>query len=376
MIQFQKVSHRYHGDGKVISDVSLTINKGEFMALIGPSGAGKSTLLKMINRLVEPTNGRILVEGKDVKKENPVDLRRRIGYIIQQVGLFPHMTIWQNIALVPKLAKMPESAWVERVTELMEMIGLPLSEYGDRYPAQLSGGQQQRVGVVRAMAADPPILLMDEPFSALDPISREQLQDETMRIQRKYKKTIVLVTHDIDEALKLADRVCILKQGKILQCDTPEVLRSQPHDDFVRQFLGEERLHTVRSLTDVLVPAVTIRPDQRLWEGLQKMQRRRVDTLVVTEEPCCYHGVVTLWDLEAHRKDKTLPISQFMRKNYPSLPETADLATAVSTLHSQNLSCLPVLNSQGTIAGVLTRAGLVEMVADQLLQPNEGGESA
>ncbi len=160
MIQFQKVSHRYHGDGKVISDVSLTINKGEFMALIGPSGAGKSTLLKMINRLVEPTNGRILVEGKDVKKENPVDLRRRIGYIIQQVGLFPHMTIWQNIALVPKLAKMPESAWVERVTELMEMIGLPLSEYGDRYPAQLSGGQQQRVGVVRAMAADPPILLM------------------------------------------------------------------------------------------------------------------------------------------------------------------------------------------------------------------------
>lgn len=375
MIQFQKVSHRYHGDEKVISDLSLTINKGEFIALIGPSGAGKSTLLKMINRLIEPTNGQILIEGKDIKKENPVHLRRHIGYIIQQVGLFPHMTIWQNIALVPKIAKIPDSAWVERVTELMEMIGLPLSEYGERYPAQLSGGQQQRIGVVRAMAADPPILLMDEPLSALDPISREQLQDETLRIQRKYKKTIVLVTHDIDETLKLADRVCILKQGKILQCDTPEALRSQPQNDFVRQFLGEDRLHTVRSLSEVLVPAVTIRPDQRLWEGLQKMQRRRVDTLVVIDEQSCYHGVVTLWDLEANRKDTTLPINQFMRKDYPSLPDTADLATAVATLHSQNLSSLPVLNDQKAIAGVLTRAGLVEMVADQLLLPQEGGES-
>ena len=212
MIQFQHINHQYPSGEKVIHDLSLTIPEGKLIALIGPSGAGKSTLLKMVNRLVEPTEGTIFVDGKNVTDVNPVELRRHMGYIIQQIGLLPHMTIWENATLVPRLCKMAESEWKDRVVELMDTIGLPFAEYGDRYPTQLSGGQQQRIGVVRALASNPPIILLDEPFSALDPISREQLQEETLRLQQKFKKTMILVTHDIDEALKMADQICILKK--------------------------------------------------------------------------------------------------------------------------------------------------------------------
>lgn len=288
MIQFQHINHQYPSGEKVIHDLSLTIPEGKLIALIGPSGAGKSTLLKMVNRLVEPTEGTIFVDGKNVTDVNPVELRRHMGYIIQQIGLLPHMTIWENATLVPRLCKMAESEWKDRVVELMDTIGLPFAEYGDRYPTQLSGGQQQRIGVVRALASNPPIILLDEPFSALDPISREQLQEETLRLQQKFKKTMILVTHDIDEALKMADQICILKKGRIIQFDTPEILRSKPRNEFVRQFIGEERLQNQRSLKDVLVAPVTINSYQRLWEGLLRLQRRRVDTLVVVDDNGTY----------------------------------------------------------------------------------------
>ena len=373
MIQFQHINHQYPSGEKVIHNLSLTIPEGKLIALIGPSGAGKSTLLKMVNRLVEPTEGTIFVDGKNVTDVNPVELRRHMGYIIQQIGLLPHMTIWENATLVPRLCKMAESEWKDRVVELMDTIGLPFAEYGDRYPTQLSGGQQQRIGVVRALASNPPIILLDEPFSALDPISREQLQEETLRLQQKFKKTMILVTHDIDEALKMADQICILKKGRIIQFDTPEILRSKPRNEFVRQFIGEERLQNQRSLKDVLVAPVTINSYQRLWEGLLRLQRRRVDTLVVVDDNGTYQGVVTLWDLETHRKeDDTIKISELMREDYPTLTESTDLNTAISVLRSQNLSSLPVLSEKNKLVGVLTRAGLIEMIADEMA-PVEGG---
>lgn len=374
MIQFNHIYHQYPSGAEVITDLSLKIPEGELVVLIGPSGAGKSTLLKMINRLVEPTAGQVLIREKDVKETNPVELRRHIGYIIQQIGLFPHMTIWENVTLVPRLCKIPESVWKSRAMELMEMVGLPFEDFADRYPSQLSGGQQQRIGVVRALASDPPIILLDEPFSALDPISREQLQEELLRIRRRFKKTMVLVTHDIDEALKLGDRICILRNGKVVQYDTPEVLRSQPQNDFVRQFIGENRLKQVISLKEVLVPPVTIHPVQRLWEGLRRMQQRRVDTLVVVDEDRQYCGVVTIWGLEArHKEGDTLKISELLQKDYPTLRESANLQTAAEKLHQDNLSSLPVLNDQNQVIGVLTRAGLVELVVSGLLTSVEGG---
>lgn len=374
MIEFKHINHYYHSGQQVIFDLSLQIPEGELVALIGPSGAGKSTLLKMINRLVEPTEGKILLKGKEINKTNPVELRRHIGYIIQQIGLFPHMTIWENVTLVPRLCKMPESEWKDRAIELMDMVGLPFKDYAERYPSQLSGGQQQRIGVVRALTSNPPVILLDEPFSALDPISREQLQDETLRIHKKFKKTMVLVTHDIDEALKLADRICILRNGKIVQYDTPENLRSDPKNDFVRQFIGESRLQPVRSLKEAMVSPVMIQTNQRLWEALRRMQRRRVDTLVVVDDDQRYQGVVTLWGLEAHRKENdSMRISEVIDKEYPTLHESSDIASAVSYLHEHNLSSLPVLGENSQVLGVLTRAGLVEMIAGEMV-PAEGGE--
>jgi osmoprotectant transport system ATP-binding protein len=241
MISFHNVSKTINGT-LIIKGLDFHIQEGELFVLIGPSGCGKTTTMKMINRLIEPSSGTIEINGEDISKKDPVQLRRDIGYVIQQIALFPHMTIGQNVALVPKLKKMPPSVINKKVDELMHMVGLDPQIYKNRYPSELSGGQQQRIGVIRAMAADPSIILMDEPFSALDPISREQLQDEFVRLQKSIKKTIVFVTHDMDEALKIADRICLMRDGKIVQIDTPAKLLQNPADDFVIEFIGSKRL--------------------------------------------------------------------------------------------------------------------------------------
>lgn len=247
MISFHNVEKSI-GDVSIIKGMDLQIEAGELFVLIGPSGCGKTTTMKMINRLIEPSAGRIEVNGADISKADPVELRRNIGYVIQQIGLFPHMTIGQNVALVPKLKKMEKAQYEKKVDELLYMVGLEPKVFKDRYPAELSGGQQQRVGVIRAMAADPPIILMDEPFSALDPISREQLQDELVRLQRTIKKTIVFVTHDMDEAIKISDRICIMNNGSVAQLDTPNRLLQRPASDFVADFIGVKRLRKVQEL--------------------------------------------------------------------------------------------------------------------------------
>jgi osmoprotectant transport system ATP-binding protein len=242
VITLEHVTKRYPGTGVVaVDDLSLHIPEGLTVALIGPSGCGKTTTMRMVNRLVEPTAGRILVNGEDVTQVDPVALRRHIGYVIQQVGLFPHMTIAQNVAAVPNLLGWDPARIIQRTEELLQLVGLKSEEMLDRYPAQLSGGQRQRVGVARALAADPPVLLMDEPFGALDPIARTLLQAEFRQILRRVRKTVVLVTHDLDEATRLGDRIAIMRSGRIVQYDTPDAVLSHPADAFVENFVGIDR---------------------------------------------------------------------------------------------------------------------------------------
>ncbi|MBD8499564.1 ABC transporter ATP-binding protein [Paenibacillus arenosi] len=238
MIQFQNVSKHFDQGAPIVKSLHLTIHKGEFFVLIGPSGSGKTTTLKMINRLIDLSEGTILIHGKKISDYDIHELRWNIGYVLQQIALFPHMTIAENIAIVPEMKKWTKEKMVERVDELLTMVGLEPHIYRNRKPRELSGGQQQRVGVIRALAADPDIIIMDEPFSALDPISREKLQDDILTLQRSIKKTIVFVTHDMQEALKLGDRIAIMKDGELVQVGTPDELVHRPANDFVSSFIG------------------------------------------------------------------------------------------------------------------------------------------
>jgi osmoprotectant transport system ATP-binding protein len=242
-IVFDHVTKRYGESPKpAINDLSLTIPAGEICVVIGPSGGGKTTAMKMINRLISITEGDITIDGTSVNALEKTELRRGMGYVIQQIGLFPHMTVADNVATVPKLLRWDKTRTRQRGRELLELVGLDPDEHGRRYPAQLSGGQRQRVGLARAMAADPPLMLMDEPFGAIDPITRERLQDDFLRLHREIRKTVVFVTHDIDEAIKMGDRICILREGGVLaQYDTPEAILARPADDFVARFVGADR---------------------------------------------------------------------------------------------------------------------------------------
>ncbi|GIO40139.1 ABC transporter ATP-binding protein [Paenibacillus antibioticophila] len=239
-VEFKEVTKKY-GTETVLDNFCLSVPEGQIVTIIGPSGCGKTTLLKMINRLIEPDSGSVWVEGKANGSVDPVLLRRNIGYVIQQIGLFPHMTIEENIAVVPKLKGEEKRVRLRKAAELLHLIGLEPDSYRRRYPHELSGGQQQRVGVARALASDPSIILMDEPFSALDPISRVQLQRELIKLNERLKKTIIFVTHDIDEALKIADQIILMRDGTVVQKGSPEQLLQSPENDFVTEFLGNER---------------------------------------------------------------------------------------------------------------------------------------
>jgi osmoprotectant transport system ATP-binding protein len=252
MISLESVSKHYPGGGNAVENLSLEVREGETCVLVGPSGCGKSTTLRMINRLIEPTSGRILVSGEDVTHVDPVALRLKMGYVIQRTGLFPHQTVGENVATVPRLWGWGRARIKQRVDELLDLVGLDPAGYRNRYPNQLSGGQQQRVGFARALGADPPILLMDEPFGAVDRITRERLQNEFLRIQRTLNKTVVFVTHDIDEAVRVGDRIALLNFGaKIEQYDTPAVILGRPANDFVTGFLGHERVLKLLSVTAI-----------------------------------------------------------------------------------------------------------------------------
>jgi len=241
VIRFEHIVKRFPGGVEAVSDLSLDVAEGETLVLLGTSGSGKTTTMKMVNRLIEPTAGRILVEGTDVMRLDPISLRRRIGYAIQHIGLFPHMSVAENVAIVPRLLRWPNEKTDRRVDQLLGIVGLEPDDFRDRYPAQLSGGQKQRVGVARALAADPPIVLMDEPFGALDPITRGQLQDEFLELESEIRKTVVFVTHDVFEAVKMGDRIALMDRGRLQQLATPSELVEAPANELVDQFLGQQR---------------------------------------------------------------------------------------------------------------------------------------
>ncbi|PCD84351.1 ABC transporter ATP-binding protein [Lysinibacillus fusiformis] len=258
MITFDNVSKMYSNDHVAVKALNVEIKKGEFFVIIGPSGCGKTTLLKMINRLIPLTEGTIWINGKRVSDYNIHELRWSIGYVLQQIALFPHMTIEENIAIVPELKKWSKTKIQKRVEELLELVGLEPEKYRQRKPKELSGGEQQRVGVLRALAADPEIILMDEPFSALDPISRTKLQDDLLDMQRKIQKTIVFVSHDMQEALKLGDRLCVMKDGEIVQVGAPQEIVENPVNDFVQQFIGVNSVHNRFDIRTVMEPIVSV----------------------------------------------------------------------------------------------------------------------
>ncbi len=305
MIRLEKLTKHFPGQSQAaVDELDLDVPEGEIVILVGPSGCGKTTTMKLINRIIEPSSGRIFLEGEDVTRTNPDQLRRRIGYVIQQIGLFPHQRIGDNIATVPRMLGWPKARVDARVDELLELIGLDPS-YRARYPKQLSGGQRQRVGVARALAADPPVMLMDEPFGAIDPITRSRLQDEFLRLQREIRKTIVFVTHDIGEAIKMGDRIAILRERSIIaQYDTPEAILSGPADAFVSDFIGsgaalrrldllpvgpcvDEGTRGPREPDEIVIPLAAT-----LADALDAMLRGRSDQVrVVGEDGTCIGSV-------------------------------------------------------------------------------------
>lgn len=368
MIQFINVSKAYK-EHNVIENINLEINKGELVVLIGPSGCGKTTILKMINRLIEPSDGQIKINGTDIEAQNPIELRRNIGYVIQQTGLFIHMTVRENIEIIPRLAKMPVSEIVDRTVKLMETVGLP-EEFLDRYPNHLSGGQQQRVGVARAFAMNPDIILMDEPFSALDPLTRSQLQDELVSLQSKLHKTIVFVTHDMDEAVKIADRICILQGGRILQYDTPENILKNPAHGFVSEFVGSKRIWSspqlIRAKDIMITSPKTTYPYVPMFKGLEKMRIDKVDSLIVIDEDNHLLGIVRARSI-LNSADKSLPVETVMTPARVTADTEENIVSLLEKINGLNISNIPVTDRDNRLAGLITNSSLVTTMSHQFI---------
>lgn len=371
LIEIRNVSKVYPGGVGAVNGVTLDVEEGETLVLIGTSGSGKTTLMKMVNRLIEPTSGEIRIRGQDVGKLDPIALRRDIGYVIQKIGLFPHMTIEDNIAVVPRLKGWPPERRREQAKELLSMVGLEPDQYLRRHPAELSGGQQQRVGVARALAGNPPIILMDEPFGALDPITREQLQEEFRQLKERIQKTIIFVTHDIFEAVNLADRMAIIDAGRILQVDRPERVLARPADKFVARFLGKHRFQLEMStvqVRDVMnEDAVTVRiagRQQSVARAVELMRQHRVTSLFAVDEERKLVGTVTAEAVRRAREDADL--GQIVALDVATVDPETDLLSAMHVMANSQYTALPVLDGSGRVAGVLTASSLIGVFADGL----------
>ncbi|KXH78570.1 betaine/proline/choline family ABC transporter ATP-binding protein [Sporosarcina sp. HYO08] len=369
MLKFENVSKVYKGGKKAVNNINLHFKKGEFICFIGPSGCGKTTTMKMINRLIEPTSGSIYIDGENILDQDPVKLRREIGYVIQQIGLFPHMTIQENIGLVLKLLNWPEDKRNARARELISLVDLT-PDYLDRYPHELSGGQQQRIGVLRALAADQPLILMDEPFGALDPITRDSLQDEFKKLQQKLGKTIVFVTHDMDEALKLADRIVILRDGELVQCATPDEILRHPANEFVEEFIGKEKLvqtkPTIQTVEQIINPnPITITKDRTLSEAIQLMKQSRVDSLLVVNEQRVLEGFIDVEMIDQKRKKSTL-VAEAFESEMLTVAEGTLVRDAIRNILKKGMKYVPVVDNENRLVGIVTRASLVDIVYDSI----------
>ena len=377
MLSIKNLTKIYSGNKKAVDNISLDIESGEFVAFIGTSGSGKTTALRMINRMIEATEGQIAIDGKDVRSMNPVELRRSIGYVIQQIGLMPHMTIKENIVLVPKLLKWSKEKKDAKAKELIKLVDLP-EEYLDRYPAELSGGQQQRIGVVRALAAEQDIILMDEPFGALDPITRDTLQDLVKQLQQQLGKTFIFVTHDMDEAIKLADKICIMSQGKVVQFDTPDNILRHPANDFVRDFIGQNRLIQDRpnrkTVQDAMIKPITISADDSLNDAVNIMRQKRIDTIFVVSNDQRLLGFLDIEDINqgirAHKE-----LIDTMQRDVYKVNINSKLQDSVRTILKRNVRNVPVVDSDNHLLGLITRANVVDIVYDSIWGDNEDDDT-
>ncbi|MEU6845700.1 betaine/proline/choline family ABC transporter ATP-binding protein [Streptomyces sp. NPDC046716] len=356
MIRFEHVSKQYADGTTAVDDLSFEVNEGELVTLVGPSGCGKTTTMKMVNRLIEPTGGRIFLDGDDISGIDPVQLRRRIGYVIQQVGLFPHKTVLDNTATVPHLLGVKRAKARERAAELLDLVGLDPKVFGDRYPEQLSGGQRQRVGVARALAADPPVLLMDEPFGAVDPVVRDHLQTEFLRLQQTLNKTVLFVTHDIEEAVRLGDRIAVYGQGRIEQYDTPPAVLGTPATPYVADFVGADRGLKRLSVTPIEEGDLEQPPVVHLDDPLPRELDAR--WAVVLDDDNNLHG----WLSAEHARAGSGTVRDKARRMEAWLPVGASLKQAFATMLQHDAGWIAVIDedSQGRFLGVLTPARLHE----------------
>ena len=347
MIRFEHVTKSY-GKNPILKDLTFEIPDGQFVVLIGPSGCGKTTTLKTINRLIDIDSGSISIDGKDIQSSDKVELRRHIGYVIQQIGLFPNMTVAQNICVVPRLLKYDKQRQAEIVRDLLKMVSM--ESYAEKYPSELSGGQQQRIGVLRALAASPPIVLMDEPFSALDPMTRETLQDEVKNLQQKLNKTIVFVSHDMGEALKLADIIIFMNNGEIVQMASPEEML---------EHAANELEHFMR--TNLL----TVKKDRGVLECAERMARGSVDTLLVTDEDDRYVGTVSIGDIR-HWGRELNSIEPLIRQTARTARVGDEAKESFDYLLDSGANYVVVLNEDDTIAGIVTKTSVARSVAENL----------
>lgn len=369
MLQLKNLTKTF-GEGEdshlAVNNVNLDVQQGEFVVLIGPSGCGKTTTLKMINGLEVPTSGDILIHGVSTKDMNVVELRRNIGYVIQNVGLFPHMTIAENVGIVPKLKKMDKPTRQRRTTELLKMVNLDPEVYADRYPGELSGGQQQRIGVLRALAAEPDLILMDEPFGALDPITRDQLQEEMKNLQQRLKKTIVFVTHDMNEALKLADKIVLMRNGKIVQAASPKEMLTNPTNDYVREFIGEERLTRKPDstpvaeimITDPLVVSVDSKPKAILTE----MRKHNTDWAVVVNQDNQYVGLTSIVQIQSQLKKEQNVEKMFIQQSQAVHCSTPIYDAAAALANGTRILC--VVDTKKRPLGLVSRATLLQSLVE------------
>ncbi|MFJ9050144.1 ABC transporter ATP-binding protein [Streptomyces bacillaris] len=362
MIRFEHVTKRYADGTTAVDDLSFEVAEGELVTLVGPSGCGKTTTMKMVNRLVEPTEGTIFLDGDDISAIDPVELRRRIGYVIQQVGLFPHKTVLENTATVPHLLGWKRGKGRARAAELLDLVGLDPSVYGDRYPEQLSGGQRQRVGVARALAADPPVLLMDEPFGAVDPVVRGRLQNEFLKLQAQVRKTVLFVTHDIEEAVRLGDRIAVYGHGRIEQFDSPATVLGAPATPYVADFVGADRGLKRLSVTPIeesdLDRPPVVHLDDTLAEATARLRSEGARWAVVLDGRENLHG----WIPADTPADGTASVREHARRMEAWLPLGAPLKQAFATMLQHDAGWIAVIDEggEGRFLGVLTPARLHE----------------
>ena len=360
------------GEKVILDDISLTIESGSFVVLIGPSGCGKTTTLKLLNKLIEPTSGEIYIDGKPISKEDQIKLRRNIGYVIQNIGLFPHLTIKENIELIPKLKGDKSEEEISETTErLVKMVGLDPDEFLYKYPTELSGGQQQRIGVIRAIATDADIILMDEPFSALDPITRTQLQEWLYELQQELKKTIIFVTHDMDEALKLADKICIMQGGKIQQYDTAENLLKHPANSFVKDFIGSDRLWSapeyIKAKDIMIKDPVKAIETRTVIQAMEIMRTNKVDSILVTDKNNLLVGILTVKELRQNGIQDYY-IYKVMNQDPLFIYEDCNLIEILNIMNNKNVGHIPVVSRDGQLVGLITRSSLLSVLSEQFLE--------